>query len=121
MANALDRRHQADLKGGKMNFRILNAVTLIMLCVALLLPSASSAQEQRKEHHHYKLIDLGTLGGPQSYVNMPNSYAPVLNSRGTVAGWADTSTLDPFPDFCFNEENPCFLSHAFQWQNGTTH
>ena len=103
-----------------MNFRILNSVTLITLCVALLLPSASSAQEQKKEHHHYKLIDLGTLGGPQSYVNMPNGYAPVLNNRGTVAGWADTSTLDPFPAFCFNEENPCFLSHAFQRQNGMT-
>jgi probable HAF family extracellular repeat protein len=48
-----------------------------------------------------------------------NNYSPVLNNRGMVAGWADTSP-DPFPAFCFNEEDPCFLSHAFEWQNGVT-
>jgi hypothetical protein len=73
-------------------------ITLMALFTALANPAWLSAQ-----HTRYKLIDLGPFnGGLESYVNMPNNYAPALNDRGTVAGWADTSTTDPFPAFCFN-------------------
>jgi probable HAF family extracellular repeat protein len=68
---------------------------------------------------HYKLIDVGTFGGPQSYLNDGNdgnNGATELNNRGTLAGWADTTTADPFPSFCF--EDDCFVSHAFQWHGG---
>ena len=41
----------------------------LSLCAAMALPSVSSAQEQKAQHHHYKLIDLGTFGGPNSGVN----------------------------------------------------
>jgi probable HAF family extracellular repeat protein len=102
-------------------YKTKTSVIAITLFAALAVTARLVAQAQKQlqaEHHHYKLIDLGTLGGPQSYVNIPNNYAPVLNNRGVVAGWADTSTPDPFPAFCFNEEDPCFRSHAFQWQNG---
>jgi uncharacterized membrane protein len=40
----------------------------------------------------------------------------VLNNRGVLAGWADTSTSDPFPNFCFNSD--WFTSHSFQWRDG---
>ena len=86
-------------------------IAATMLFASLASPAWLFAQQPR-----YKLIDLGTLGGPQSYVYMPNNYAPVLNDRSTVAGWADTSTTDPFPAFCFNED--CYVSHAFQWHAG---
>ena len=95
-----------------------NRRTAVVLAGALLAIVGTtlqlSAQEQGgKNRHHYKLIDLGTLGGPQSYVNIPpSSYAPVLNNRGDITGWADTSTSDPYPNFCFNGD--CFTSHAFQ-------
>src|SRR5215510_6325856 len=58
--------------------------------------------------HHYQLIDLGTFGGPSSYlagsngVTSPGAVNQILNNQGTVAGWADTSTLDPFAPNCFN-------------------
>jgi len=78
-------------------------------------PLQLAAQQTR-----YKLIDLGTFGRPQSYVNIPNNYAPVLNDRGTVAGWADTPTSDPYPNpnFCFNFD--CLVSHAFRSRGGIT-
>src|SRR5260370_11041300 len=93
----------------------------LSLSAALAMPLVSYAQNTstpnpNTQHHHYKLIDIGTLGGPQSYVNFPSNYAPVLNDQSTVAGWADTSTPDPFPNFCFNGD--CFVSHAFQSRNG---
>jgi hypothetical protein len=54
----------------------------------------ASAQDQGKlNHHRYKLIDIGTLGGPASEVNNGDdgSFAVgVLNTRGTVAGQADS-------------------------------
>jgi hypothetical protein len=49
------------------------------------IPAGLSGQEQgdKPKHHHYKLIDLGTFGGPASYVNFNTD---VLNNRGTVVG-----------------------------------
>jgi len=75
----------------------------------------SQAQETGEaQHHHYKFIDLGTFGGPASYFS--NGFDGILNSQGTSVGWADTSTPDPFPAFCFNPD--CFVSHAFQSRSG---
>lgn len=77
-------------------------------------PAANSRpieEQMPQARPRYRLIDLGTFGGPQSYVNIPdNSYAAVLNNRGAVAGWGDTSSADPYPDFCFNDD--CFASHG---------
>ena len=107
-----------------MKSRILTCITAMTLFAALAIPvrlqlaaQEQQQQEPKKEHTRYKLIDIGTFGGPQSYVNTPPvQIVPDLNNRGTVAGWADTSIPDPFPAFCFNPD--CFVSHAFQWQNG---
>jgi hypothetical protein len=91
----------------------LLAITLVGAAIAS--PVQLEAQEESKpHHHHYKLIDLGTLGGPASY--FANGFDGILNNHGTAAGWADTSTPDPYPGFCFNLN--CFVSHAFAWQGG---
>src|ERR1700730_14144504 len=92
--------------------------TGIMLCTALAMPAWLAAQEQqerreRKEHHRYKMVDLGTFGGPNSYLPEPNQAIRALNNRGVIAGSADTSTADPF---CLNAD--CLASHSFRWQNG---
>jgi probable HAF family extracellular repeat protein len=95
-------------------------IAAITLFAALAIPLGLAAQDNRDHHHryhHYKLIDLGTFGGPHSYVAINNiQVSRILNSPGSIAGWADTSTPDPFPSFCFNSD--CFVSHAFQSQNG---
>ncbi|HET9306111.1 MAG TPA: hypothetical protein VFO46_08810 [Candidatus Sulfotelmatobacter sp.] len=72
------------------------------------------------QHIRYKLIDLGTLGGPNSGVpgvffeidNAPGA-AQVISEQGIVTGTADTPTPDPL---CFFDD--CFYSNTFQWQNG---
>ena len=113
---------------------------LVTTLLALAYTAPVLAQEQRqiadnvgdqgmpaKQHLHYRLIDLGTFGGPSSYLattNMvtgPGAINRVLNNRGTVVGWADTSALDPFGSSilgCFNLPPDCFLPHALQWQKG---
>lgn len=113
------------MKKGKWNLIASIAVlTFFVMPLSLAVPTPVMAQQSRnaRHHHHYKLIDLGTFGGPESHVN-PGSgqnvgnFASVLNSQGAVTGWADTSTPDPFPSFCLSEE--CFVVHAFEWKNGS--
>jgi probable HAF family extracellular repeat protein len=93
----------------------LTCITALTVFAALAVPVGLAAQDnQNHKHHHYQFIDLGTLGGPASYFS--NGFDGILNNEGTSVGWADTSTPDPFPAFCFNPD--CFVSHAFQSRNG---
>jgi probable HAF family extracellular repeat protein len=72
------------------------------------------AQNHKPTHQKYKLVDLGTFGGPASYFT--SGYDGIFNNNGTVSGWADTSTPDPYPGFCFTRD--CFVAHAFGWHDG---
>lgn len=104
-------------------------IAVIALLAALAIPLAlaaqnDAAQAKKAQHHHYKDIDLGTFGGPSSYlattneVTSPGAINQVLNNQGTVVGWGDTSTLQQpvGPLGCFNFD--CFFPLAFQWQKG---
>ena len=92
---------------------------IVIVTIAATIPCWLAAQENShpKKQHQYRLVDLGTFGGPQSYVNIPDiNYAPVLNNHGVVAGYSDTAAPDPFPDFCFDGD--CFVAHAFRFRSG---
>jgi len=84
------------------------------LFAVLALPLQLAAQ-----HTKYKLIDLGTFGGPASLIAQaagPQNPARALTSRGVVVGQAETATPDPFSPDCFNPY--CLAGHAFRWQDG---
>ena len=92
------------------------------ISVALSFPLLLSAQKSERpaQHHHYKLVDLGTLGGPNSFVNEVfyeidngTAGARIISDQGAVAGQADISTADPL---CYFDD--CFFPNTFQWQNG---
>jgi probable HAF family extracellular repeat protein len=94
-----------------MNLRTNGWFAALVLTLFLLTAAQAPAQERKVQHHHYKLIDLGTLGGPNSFYFS----APVVesvNNKGKVAGAADTSAPDPS---CFVD---CNILHAFEWQDG---
>jgi probable HAF family extracellular repeat protein len=93
-----------------MQSRILTFVTAMTLLAALAIPIGLAAQQ----HTRYKLVDLGTLGGPASAINGGTTS---LDSRGIAVGAADTSVPNPA------NSNPwpgcaAFVRHAFEWQNG---
>lgn len=107
-------------------------ITALILLAALAVPVQLPAQEHHSEgkhrHHHYKLIDMGTFGGPEGYIGAYEYSGPFqnLNNAGMLASWADTPKLDPFglsgnsgdQNFCFNYDGtPCYASRAFQWQD----
>lgn len=93
--------------------------------------AAVSSLDSPPMHHHYKVIDIGTFGGPSSYfddLHLTDNYgfntvfynfSQVLNAKGVLVGFADTPTPDPYsanPMFCYVPD--CFVTHAYQWQNG---
>ena len=82
------------------------SLVVLALLVLIALPQDLSAQ-----HSHYKLIDLGTFGGPASYFSDPGNGAGflVLNNERVVVGRASTSTPDPT---CWDAD--CYLAHAFR-------
>jgi hypothetical protein len=62
-----------------MNSRKSLYFALIALLMVLALPAQSAAQ-----HTHYKLIDMGTFGGPASHLTDPGNGPGflVLNNAG---------------------------------------
>jgi probable HAF family extracellular repeat protein len=74
----------------------------------------SPSQDHKSKHHQYKLIDVGTFGGPSSFVESP--FSADINSRGTAIVFADTSLPDPYSPNCFQPD--CLVNHSGQWQDG---
>lgn len=78
-----------------------------------------SSEKAHAKHHMYKLIDLGTFGGPNSFINCCAGSEPNLSKRGAVVGGADTSIPNPHganpnPLLCCE----IFVNPAFKWQDG---
>jgi len=88
--------------------------TKSLLSAAALFASLVITVPLAAQHTRYKLIDLGTFGGQASY--LANGFDGIQNHRGAVVGWADIAAADLDSTFCFNFD--CFVSHAFQWEDG---
>ncbi len=78
------------------------------LFTALALPLSMAAQ-----HTRYKLIDLGTFGGPNSFIN--GDAPPMINNKGAVAGAAETAIPCPYAGGFVSDG---VLQPAFIWENG---
>jgi hypothetical protein len=100
----------------------LKRTTAIVL-VAMAIPVSLAAQQHHSKHQKYKLIDLGTFGGPVSYIaNDPSGgggASGILSPSGSVVGAADTSIPDPnYPNTCLVCPLDPLIFHAFRWQDG---
>ena len=76
---------------------------LVVLTVSFLFVSHELSVGSDGPHNRYKLVDLGTLGGPVDLVDCCDGTQPVLNNHGLTVGGADTA--DPNP----NQVNSCPL------------
>jgi probable HAF family extracellular repeat protein len=100
--------------------KVLMAVAFgVAALAAPLLSSAqsTSTKQYSTKHHHYKLIEMGTFGGPTSSIDRTgsppfNSYNKVITRSGEVLGSGDTLIPDPS---CFAG---CVVNYAFVSQNG---
>jgi probable HAF family extracellular repeat protein len=89
-------------------------VNMSLMLSALIVPLATQAGPSlAKTHPRYKLVDLGTLGGPSSTFE---GLSKTINNQGTTIGTADTAFPDPSAPNCFGPN--CLVQHAFQWKHG---
>lgn len=106
--------------------KLRGPIRFAVVCLAALSVSSwagaqgvaeSSSREDQKHHKlRYRVIDLGTFGGPGSFIS--NGADGILNNHGVAVGWSNTAEPDPFaPLFCF--EPDCFVAHAFSTHGGT--
>src|SRR5260370_4526132 len=88
----------------KDKLRVLGGLALGLAAMAMppMSPAQNtSTQNQTAQHHHYKLIQMGTFGGPTSSLDTPGGpprypFNRVITSAGAVLGGGDTPIPDPF-------------------------
>lgn len=99
------------------------ATLLTALAMAQVFTSSAdrlTAQDAQHatNHHHYQLIDLGTLGGPDSVIFGGTGE---FNNLGMVSSCATTSVLDPnYPNInpYFSAPGDSYIQHTFLWKDG---
>jgi probable HAF family extracellular repeat protein len=92
---------------------IVAMATIIFVTVsAIELTAAQVIRDAHKRQARYKMIDLGTFGGPMS----ADFAAPLINNHGVVTGAADTAEADPNAPNCYDPD--CFVTHAYKWHSG---
>ncbi|HYK34511.1 hypothetical protein [Alloacidobacterium sp.] len=88
--------------------------TIGMLAMSLMIFSTYLwAQENNQRRPRYKVIDVGTFGGPVSVYNV---LTRIATANGIVVGAADTDAPDPYPFACWDAS--CFVQHAYVWRKG---
>jgi probable HAF family extracellular repeat protein len=92
----------------------MSTTRISLLVVALSAMCLSQTALTQNARPRYKLVDLGTFGGPHSAVG---GQSVVVSNTRKVAGGADAATPDPYAPDCF-DRNYCFVEHAFLWQAG---
>jgi probable HAF family extracellular repeat protein len=96
---------------------------IAMTLLAVAMPASLAAQNNAKPthshgYHHYRLMDVGTFGGPNSWMSSPGVMRlGLFNNQGTLTGEAETSAIDPY---CYWSVTDCYATSAFQWKNGET-
>jgi probable HAF family extracellular repeat protein len=102
----------------KMRIKTITWMIAFAVFTTLGAPVRLTGQEQKaqkKEHHHYKLFDMGTLGGPNTFPQGVGSLA--INSRGLAVAQAETSIPEPFAPNCLQPPE-CLAARTISWQNG---
>jgi probable HAF family extracellular repeat protein len=104
-----------------MNSKTWTRIIALALSATLAVPvwlAAQSKQNHPHQYHHYQIVDVGTFGGPQSFLADGGgiSAATDMNQQGTLGGWSDTPASDPFYPYCYTTD--CYVAHAFRLQNG---
>jgi probable HAF family extracellular repeat protein len=103
-----------------MKSKLSTYIAAVTIFAALALSANLTAEDHdnKSKHHHYRLIDVGTFGGPASFFNATFNSVPALNNRGLAVG--DSATSTPIPPnggclFCGGGGGFLpFVFHAFE-------
>lgn len=90
------------MKHLKTNYSVstfMKAYTPRRMAAILLAASLTAAAPLAAQQPRFRLVDIGTLGGPHSYGEINGLGIPLLNNSGTVASYADLALPDPNASF----------------------
>jgi probable HAF family extracellular repeat protein len=94
---------------------------LSLLAIPGLL-AAQDNKDRKDKHRHYQLVDMGTFGGPASFVSEPSIVGWPLSESGVLVGGSATPEQPPIssnPLACGGlSYGVSFVTRAFRWQNG---
>jgi hypothetical protein len=79
------------------------AVFTVLAMPVQLAAQDNERQNYRSNYHHYKLIDLGTFGGP-------NSAATVQHPLSTTKEWSSALRIRPYP--IHSIQRASFFTHS---------
>lgn len=94
---------------------LLHATLVALLGVPSIIgvsSAATPAKIQPSSTIRYRVVDMGTLGGPLGILQGDS-----INRRGTGVGIMSTALPDPFDPNCFFD---CNVDHAFMYSGGKT-
>jgi probable HAF family extracellular repeat protein len=94
----------------------ISIVSILLMNLGILSTSFTAQERAARHHPRYRLVDLGTLGGPASYFSADYIGGVTLNKAGAATGSADTADRDPNGLHC--DRLDCFIDHAFRWEDG---
>ena len=95
-----------------MRVQLVARIVTALICVATFLVPCLSRQNS-PHHNRYRLIQVGTFGGPNS---LYQGATMIATQSGMVVGAANTPNADPNTPVCF--DSSCFILHAWKWRDG---
>ena len=93
---------------------VLEITMLLVTSTKIRLAAQENSERigDDRQHVRYRLVDLGTFGGP----NSSDVASPIMNNQGAITGGADTADSDPNAPNCYAPD--CFVMHAYVWRQG---
>jgi probable HAF family extracellular repeat protein len=79
---------------------VFSAAMILPACQSQVAPTTSGTVP-KSQHHHYRVVDVGTFGGPNGDVLVPPPAAQILTNSGIFVGAGETKISDPFAPNCF--------------------
>jgi probable HAF family extracellular repeat protein len=89
-----------------MKLRGVTRLCGIALSAGLITITITAAQEAtpKAKHHRYRVVDVGTFGGPNADTLVPPPAAHILTNSGLFVGTAETKLADPFAPNCVDAD-----------------
>ena len=93
------------------------AAAIVSLAIPVCLSAQDALQHPNPKHHHYKVVEMGTFGGPTSSIDATghppfSMFNKILTRSGAMLAGADTPIADP------DEFAGPWVNYAFRWEDG---
>jgi probable HAF family extracellular repeat protein len=90
---------------------------VVAFCFAIEVVVCAQSRPSAVTHHHYRVVDVGTFGGPNGDVLLPPPAAQILSNTGIFVGTGETTEPDPFAPNCWRSPD-CLVEEGLLYFAG---